>query len=267
MRCLILEIGEILNDAVHYPLDHPKDLLVYIILDIIITIMGIAIGAGSLLHSAQSDIPNIITSMTSSGAVPAFNYFIRNAGTIGIVIVLIIMIINLFINGYGLDIIKLGIERRDEGPKIDIVRQIINGIKILVINFVYMFIPLIIMLILMQIHEIIGGIIGIVLLVLFAFGLLMAQCRLAKNEKITDALNIAEAFNDIKKVGIIKILATVLVIFIIGIVLEFILSAIVRLLIPLGLNLFIGPILAALVGAYIFFLSYRAIGLMYSDAE
>ena len=262
-----MEISEIITNAVHYPLDHPKELLIYIILDILITAMGIAAGLGSLTHTVQSDIPNMITTMTSSGAVPAFNYLLVNAGTIGIIVVIIVMIINLFLNGFGLDIIKLGIERKEEGPKIDIARQIINGIKILIVNFVYMFIPLIIMLILMQIHEIIGAIIGLALIVLFGFGLLMAQCRLAKTEKIGDALNITEAFNDINKVGIIKILAIVVVIFILIVALNFILSVILGILNPLGINIIIGPILSALIAAYTFFFSNRAIGSMYSDAE
>ena len=155
---------------------------------------------------------------------------IRNSGAVGIIAVIIAIVISLFLNGYGLDIIKLAIDKRDEGPKIDIKRQLLNGIKYAIINFVYVFIPLFIMLILMQLNEIIGAIIGLVLIILFAFALLMAQCRLAKTEKIIDSLNIQESFNDISKVGIVKILAVIVVVFIIALVLELILSAIVGIL-------------------------------------
>ena len=262
-----MEIGEIITDAINYPLKHAKELLVYIILDIFITGLGILLGFGGLLHTVQSDMPNIVTSMTNSGAVPAFNYMVRNSGAVGIIAVIIAIVISLFLNGYGLDIIKLAINKKDEGPKIDIKRQLLNGIKYAIINFVYVFIPLFIMLILMQLNEIIGAIIGLVLIILFAFALLMAQCRLAKTEKIIDSLNIQESFNDISKVGIVKILAVIVVVFIIALVLELILSAIVGILVPLGIATYISLVLSALIGAYVFFLSNRAIGLMYSDNE
>ena len=91
---------------------------------------------------------------------------IRNSGAVGIIAVIIVIVISLFLNGYGLDIIKLAINKKDEGPKIDIKRQLLNGIKYAIINFVYVFIPLFIMLILMQLNEIIGAIIGLVLIIL-----------------------------------------------------------------------------------------------------
>ena len=82
-----------------------------------------------------------------------------------------------------------------------------------------------------------------------------------------DSLNIPETFNDISKVGIIKILAIIVVVFIIALILNLILSAIGGILQPLSIGMYINIILSALVGSYIFFLSNRAIGLMYSDNE
>ena len=247
-----MEISEIITDAINYPLKHAKELLVYIIIDIFITVLGIILGFGGLLHTVQSDMPNIVTSMTNSGAVPAFNYMVRNSGAVGIIAVIIVIVISLFLNGYGLDIIKLAINKKDEGPKIDIKRQLLNGIKFAIINFVYVFIPLFIMLILMQLNEILGAIVGLVLIILFSFALLMAQCRLAKTEKL---------------MGIVKILAVIVVVFIIALVLDLVLSAIVNIFIPLGIATYIRLVLSALIGAYVFFLSNRAIGLMYSDNE
>ena len=101
-----MEISEIITDAINYPLKHAKELLVYIILDIFITGLGILLGFGGLLHTVQSDMPNIVTSMTNSGAVPAFNYMVRNSGAVGIIAVIIVIVISLFLNGYGLDIIN-----------------------------------------------------------------------------------------------------------------------------------------------------------------
>ena len=50
----------------------------------------------------------------------------------------------LLISGYGLDIVKYGIERREDGPGIDIVRQILNAIKLIIVSFVYYIIPAVI---------------------------------------------------------------------------------------------------------------------------
>ena len=86
-----MEIGEIISDAIHYPLNYAKELLVYLISDLFITVFGIALGFGGLLHTTQSDLPNVIATMTSSGAIPAFNYLVRNSGMIGIIAVLVVM--------------------------------------------------------------------------------------------------------------------------------------------------------------------------------
>ncbi|MEE0925190.1 MAG: hypothetical protein U0L35_05755 [Methanobrevibacter sp.] len=48
---------------------------------------------------------------------------------------------------------------------------------------------------------------------------------------------------------------------------ELILSAIVGIFVPLGIATYISLALSALIGAYVFFISNRAIGLMYSDNE
>lgn len=262
-----MEISEIITDSIHYPLKYAKELLVYIIIDIFITVLGILLGFGALLHTMQYDLPNIITSIIDPEAISAFNYMVSNSVATGIIAVVIVMVITLFLNGYGLDIIKLGIGKKDEGPKIDIARQLLNGIKYVIATFVYLIIPLFIMLILMQIHEILGVIVGLILFIVFGFALLMAQCRLAETEKLRDSLNIQESFDDISKVGIVKILTVIIVVFIIALVLELIVTAIVNIFIPLGIGTYIGIILSALIGAYIFFLSNRAIGLMYSDNE
>ena len=43
-----MEISEIITDAINYPLKHAKELLVYIIIDIFITVLGIILGFGGL---------------------------------------------------------------------------------------------------------------------------------------------------------------------------------------------------------------------------
>ena len=95
-----MEIGEIIGDAVRYPLNHTKSLLIYIVIMFIIALIAVFTGVG--LIAGQET-----------------NQFLAS-GIIGIIGLLLIIIIGLFIYGYGLDIIKLGIERSEAAPEIDI---------------------------------------------------------------------------------------------------------------------------------------------------
>lgn len=264
-----MEIGEILSDAFHYPLKYKKELLIVIVIDILITIFNIMTYMN--LHSLQTDAGNYLLNLADVFCVGGTYALVQNgiaeAGLIGIIGFILILIINCFLNGYGLDIIKLGIQKEDTVPEINPKGQIINGIKILIINFVYMIIPILIMIILSQISAILGAIVGIILILIFMFALLMAQCRLAKTEDIRHALNIPEAIKDIANVGIVKVLAISIVLFVLALILEEILLTIANTLGPImGFN-FISPILAAICLGFLFFFAYRSIGLMYSDAE
>ncbi len=216
-----MEIMEIIMDAINYPLNHMKELGIYIgimfviFLILLLTIGGVAVGAS-------------FDSVATVGIV----------GIIGIVLVLLIC---LLVEGYGLDVVKLGIERSDDAPSIDIARQVINGCKYIIMSIVYLIIPIIIMAILGAINDTLGLIVA---------------------ESLGYALNVKEAINDIMSVGIVKILVILIVIFVIGAILNII------------TGLFSGHgtigdiltlIIAAVVSAYMFFFRNRAIGLLYSD--
>lgn len=239
-----MEIMEIINDAIHYPLDHLRELGIYIgIMIVIVLILLFTIGAVVVGASADS---------------------IAAAGIGGIIGILLVLLIALLVQGYALDIIKLGIEMSDDAPSIDISRQIINGLKYLIMVIVYMIIPVIIMNILLAINDTLGIIVGVILMIIFIFGLNMGVCRLAKTESLGYALNIKEAFNDILKVGIVKLLAVLILVAIIGGILNLIASAFTN----FGdIGIFISAILTAIVSAYVFFFNNRALGLLYSDVE
>lgn len=244
-----MELGDIISDAIHYPLNHTKELLIYLAIYFVMALIALFTGIG-LAGSASAD--NIAA-----------------AGIIGIIGIILILLISFLINGYGLDIIKFGIQREDEAPEIDIARQVINGIKYLIVNIVYMIIPLLVIIFFIAIDptntavQMILIIIAIIIAIIFAFALLMGECRLAKTESLGDALNIPEAVKDIKKVGVLKILAITIIIAILG----FVLLAIAGIFAQLGdIGSIISAILNAVVGAFMFFFSNRALGLMYSDA-
>ena len=235
-----MEIMEIIMDAINYPLNHMKELGIYIgimfviFLILLLTIGGVAVGAS-------------FDSVATVGIV----------GIIGIVLVLLIC---LLVEGYGLDVVKLGIERSDDAPSIDIARQVINGCKYIIMSIVYLIIPIIIMAILGAINDTLGLIVGIILLIIFGLALFMG--RLAETESLGYALNVKEAINDIMSVGIVKLLVILIIIIAIGSVL----SLIAGLFSGHGtIGDIISVIISALVSAYMFFFQNRAIGVLYSD--
>lgn len=238
-----MEIGEIISDALVYPLNNIKALVIYVILGII----GAIVGGASIISIASA------FSSTGLGGA-AFT----GLGIIGVIVFILILFL---ISGYTLDVIKYGIERRDDGPVIDIARQISNAIKLIVVDIVYYIIPVIIIFVLgLFLRNWLITIISIILFIVFALANFMAKCRLAKSDSLGEALAIGEAIGDISRVGFGKIIATVLVLFIILIVVSVIIAWIS------GLNNTIGNILLGIFSVYFLFFYNRAIGLLYSNA-
>ena len=237
-----MELGEIISDALVYPLHNIKALVIYIILGII---LGIAI-AGTVSGIMFGNMAKNVFAVIGSG-------------TIGIIISLIIGFV---ITGYELDITKYGIEKRNDAPGIDLVRQFINGVKYFVVNIVYMIIPIIIGAILAVIFQHwLSGLISIILSIIFSFALMMGQCRLAKTEDLGYALSIGEAVGDLSKVGILKVIAFVILVVVISFILLFVVGLIGQ------WNNVVGGILMGIVGVYLVFFNGRATGLLYSDVN
>ena len=237
-----MEIGEIIGDAVRYPLNHTKSLLIYIVIMFVIALIAIFTGVGLV---AGQETNQVLAS-----------------GIIGIIGLLLIIIIALLVDGYGLDIVKLGIEKSDAAPEIDIGRQVIAGLKYLIVGIVYIIIPFIVMLLLSAINDTLGLIVGVILFIIFGLALLMGQCRLANTGSLGEALNIPEAIKDLQAIGIFKVLIVIIIVGIIALILNFIAG----IFSGMGdIGSFISAILSAIVGAYTFFFGNRATGLLYSD--
>lgn len=105
---------------------------------------------------------------------------------------------------------------------------------------------------------IITGVVAAVLFLIFMFVHTMAESRLAKTDNLGDALNISEAFKDIGRIGWGKVIAVVVLIFLI----IFVINAIIS-----GLNSYISgiSIISIVVTPYLIFFAARATGLLYSD--
>lgn len=231
-----MEIMEIISDALHYPFGQKKALVIYMILSFLVFfIINLTLG-GFAVSVEEASI-----------------------GIVAIIGLIIALLIGLLMDGFALDIIKFGIERSDEELQLDIVRQIINGIKYFITAIVYFLIPIIVMILLSAINETLGTIIGVILLIIFAFAFLMGECRLAKTDSLGYALNFGEAIKDISRIGVVKILAVLIIICIIVAILNWISS-----LFGTGI---IGSIISAIISAYLLFFSSRASGLLYSDVE
>jgi len=235
-----MEIVEIIKDALIYPLNNIKSLIIYLVLGII---LGIAISGTVVSIIASASLNNILA--------------LIGTGIIGIIITLILGFV---ITGYELDIIQYGIERNGGAPGIDFVRQFINGVKLFIVNIVYFIIPTIIGAILAVVFQHwLSGLITVILFIIFALAAIMGQCRLAKSEDLGNALSIGEAIGDISKIGIVKLILFIIVVTVIGFVLSFIVQLIVQWNAP------IGGILMGILGIYITFFTARATGLLYSD--
>ena len=236
-----MELGEIIGDAIKYPLNNIKSLVIYMIIGIIGGILG---GASLLGMVASVNTKNTIV-----------------AGGFGFIGILILIICSLLIEGYGLDIVKFGIERRNDGPGIDFVRQITNGIKIIIVTFVYYIIPAIITWLLLTLlgRGILTVLVVFIIYVVFAFAQFMAICRLAKYDSLGAALSVGEAIGDIPKIGMLKVLLTVIAVFIIALIIAFIFALVYK------VNNTLGGILLGIFGVYATFFYNRAIGLLYSQ--
>ena len=236
-------VGNIIGDALAYPFSNIKALVLYVVLGIIAAIIG---GASILAIAAA---------FTSKGLA---GFAFSGLSIVGVIVFLLVIFL---IEGYALDIIKFGIERRDDSPGIDIGRQIANALKLIVVTIVYYIVPAIIVLVLgLFLKDWILLIISIILFVLFALANFMAKCRLAKTDSLGDALAIGEAIGDISRVGLGKIIATVLVIIIILVIIAFVIGLITN------ANATIGNILLGIFSVYFVFFYNRAIGLLYGEA-
>ena len=237
-----MNIGDIISDAMAYPLKNVKALVLYIVLGIIAAIIG------------GTTILSFVTAASTKGLS---SYALGGVGILGILIFIILLFL---IEGYALDIIKFGIERRADGPGIDIGRQVSNAIKLLAVNIAYYLIPAIIIFVLgLFLRDWILTIISIILLIVFALANFMARCRLAKTDSLGEALAVGEAIGDISKVGIGKLIATVILVVIIAIVIMILVGIIG------SINDLVGDILFGIALVYLIFFYHRAIGLLYSN--
>ena len=237
-----MNIGDIISDALAYPLHNVKALVLYIVLGIIAAIIG-----GT----------TVLTFLTAAGTQGISAFALDGMGVLGIIVFIILVFL---IQGYGLDIVKFAIERRSDSPGIEFGRQVTNAIRLLAVDIAYYLIPAVIIFVLGFIfRDWILTIISIILIIIFALANFMARCRLAKTERLGDALAVGEAIGDISRVGFGRLITTVLIIVVVAVLIIFVVG------IFSAINDTLGDILLGIAMVYLIFFCHRAIGLLYSD--
>lgn len=236
-------LGDIISDSVQYPFSDIQKFLI--------------VGAISLFSG--------LSSLFGNWGVDSF-ILITLAGIIG-------LIFTLMLSGYSISVTKYAINHSSQLPDLDFQNNLIDGIKALIISIVYFIIPIIITLIFAIITGAIGAglnqlvaglgvfsVIAVIVFIFFAIFEIVALARFADTGELGEALNIGEVIEDVKKIGIGKIILFAIVSVIIIIIASLIVSL-------LGIIPFIGILIAQLIiGAFITLFYSRAIGLLYAEA-
>lgn len=186
-------------------------------------------------------------------------------GIIGIIIVICLFLLML---GFSLDIVKFGINKSNDSPEIELTRQISNGLKYIIVSIVFLIIPIIVTVILSMLNQTLGVVVGVILAVIFSFVLTMAICRLAKTDELGYALDISGAFGDLQQIGIGKVVITIILAAIVGLVIVFVLTLVLFVIVGIiSANLIYSavPLITPIFDAWLLFYTNRVMGLLYSE--
>lgn len=105
----------------------------------------------------------------------------------------------------------------------------------------------------------ITAVIAIILFIIFGIFENIAICRMAKYDRLGEAFQFGEIYNDIREIGILKIIGFL----IIALIISFIIGVVISIITAIP---FVGLIIACLVGySFILLFNYRALGLLYSE--
>lgn len=268
-----MDLREIIMDAIKYPISDTRKFLIFCVLIIL---------------------------MSLSTVLPS--YGVKN-GTLSIILTLVTLVVACIVLGYSVDVIKGGTEGEKTLPDFDYVKNFVIGIKAFILDLIYFIIPLIIVIVVASASGLFTSltkivyassdaiangannltmimakvpnsavatfsnaltitlIVGIILFIIFSLMSFTAMVRFAKSGSGIEGLRFKEILKDMLKIGIIKIIVTLIVIYIIAFAMFLVIGLI-------GLIPYIGVFIGIFVGVpFILLYVYRAIGLLYADAE
>ncbi|MDR1820792.1 MAG: DUF4013 domain-containing protein [Methanobrevibacter sp.] len=274
-----MNFSEIFLDALKYP---TKNYLKLVILGILCFIPVIPMLCISVLYG-----PNNIS---LDGLVIG----------LGLLSAVLFLVIYLFIFGYLFSIVKNTVENNDGYPEFKFLDNFVDGIKLVIIQFVYFIIPSIISFILVIVFVglnmdalslltsnlnnntlnnaanisaflssnmgliipiLVFLVISVIIFALFTLLSIIAIGRFAKTENFGSAFQIKEVYNKIASIGIIRYIGLIVVMDIIVIIVACI-SDIFN-MVP-----YIGIIISSIIiDPYIYIFGFRVMGLIYNEGE
>lgn len=254
-----MNINDIINDALHYPLSDYKNFLVLGLPNLILSIVFFVLIIQAVGLDSISNLPpeSIISS-------PIFTRFIYT-----IMLFIIVSFIGvIIIEGIQISVIRETIRGNDVLPKLKVVDNFVDGLKCLVLSIIYFMVITLIYIVLsfisITLFKDYAGFVIIILTVLLiitmiflSFIFITALCRLAETNSLGEALNIRNVYEISKNIGFRKIFAVM----VFSILLSFVISII-------GSVLGYIPIIGFFISSYVLYTflllaSSRSYGLMY----
>ncbi|MCC7554267.1 MAG: DUF4013 domain-containing protein [Methanobacteriaceae archaeon] len=213
-----MDFSEIFKDSLNYPFNNYRKFLAFGLLLIII----------DLIWYFVADVFDISFEL---GAL----LFLSG--------LLITFLLGFVIDGYLLSVLRSTIDYDEDIPKISFFKNLVDGLKVLIVNIVYYVFALFFVIIaaflsgfigsLMKIFEIIGAnpdmnpdslgslvpydlvyglglgfwitlLVFLIIMIIFSFVIVIARARLAETNEIEEAINIHHVLSDIKEIGIIN---------------------------------------------------------------
>lgn len=246
-----MEIGDIVSQSLRYPLNDTNAFF--------------KVAAMYLLMLVPTLLVTVGVFAESSGMA-----------SVGIILLAVCNIIFVLImGGFHVSILKEGIEQSETIPSFDIVKNIVNTFKSWVLSLVYGIIPAVIIIILLAIIGAFSGpntsfgilgasifivlIIALILGIVFGMFLLVGMLRFANTDSLSEGLNFSAVIEDLKGIGIGKLIITWIIF---GIITTVIVVAgsflsIIPIIGPIILMIFILP--------YVFLAIPYGLGLLYSE--
>lgn len=256
-----MDINNIINDSIHYPLSDYKKFLILGLPNLILSILFFIFILQALGLDSIADLPteDIISS-------PIFGRFI--ATTLVFFIALIIGLI--IIEGIQLSVIRETINGNDYLPNLDLSRNFVDGLKCMILSIGYMLVPTLIYLILVFASAFIlrdnSLIVILVLTVLFVIAAIFltliyvaALGRLAQTNSLGEALKVGNVYEIARNIG----LTNIFLVLIFSLLLNLVISLISSLLEYI-------PLIGFLISYYVFYnyfllVTSRSYGLLYKD--
>jgi len=266
-----MDVLKLFKDSLKYPI---KDWNKYYILGILFIITGL----GSVYQTSKENLylPLTQTNVSSDLVLnTVFEQQFLQAGGIYTLFALLSIIISIFIAGYALSIIRKTIDLEDEIPDFSWKKNMVDGLKVYILEIVYYLIPIIIIIIGLFTPLSVLTWIGSILTLIVSFLIPIATARLAETDKLAEAINIKKVVNKLDEIGwenylmwILVLIGVFIIISIIMVILGFIIGLIGSIE---GVILFVPATIIItelfLFGPYIQMFTSRTLGLIYIEAK